>query len=108
MNEAAFAYYRHCESQSGAIDKKFMVALELVANELFDQTKTDNPRRNPEHIKAKILERRHNIQYSLDHAHKTEGCSSKGAKTAQTHYIEFSRYDQHAIRAFIYRKTRTQ
>ena len=68
FNEAAFAYHRHCLSVSDAINPKFLRTLELVADALFDEMQKEHPRMKPEYIKAKILERRYNIQYKLDHA----------------------------------------
>lgn len=74
MNEAAFAYHRHCLSRSGGINETFLRTLEFVADELFTEAKKEDPKTNPEYIKTKILERRYNIQYKLDHANMKEGC----------------------------------
>ena len=105
MNEASFAYHRHCLSQAEAINPTFLKTLEFVADELFAESKKDNPKMKPEYIKTKILERRYNIQYRLDHANMKEGCYSQASLTAKEHYQEFSNYKISDIRKFIDEKT---
>jgi hypothetical protein len=72
----------------------------------FTEAIRDNPGIKPEQIKAKILERRYNLQYRLDNANMKEGCSSKDSQLAKTHYVEFSRFDNGEIIRFIDEKTR--
>ena len=105
LNEGAFAYHRHCLSTTGAINPVFLKTLEFVADELFAESIKDNPTMNPDHIKAKILERRYKIQYGLDRANINEGCYSQASLRAKKHYHEFGQYDQLAIRKFIDEKT---
>ncbi len=73
QNEAAFAYHRHCLSPDKNINDTFLGTLTFVADELLAEVVKSAPNRDPEHIKAKILERRYNIQYKLDHAHMEVG-----------------------------------
>lgn len=101
LNEEAFAYHRHCLSKKGAINSTFLSTLEFVADELFAVSIEYNPKMEPDHIKAKILERRYKIQYGLDRANMNEGCYSKPSLRAKEHYKEFSNYDEVAIRKFI-------
>lgn len=105
MNEAAFAYHRHCLSKSDAINGTFLRTLEFVADELFAEAKKNKPKTDPEYIKTKILERRYNIQYRLDHANMNEGCYSQASLTAKEHYQEFSNYKKSEIRKFINEQT---
>ena len=105
MNESAFAYHRHCLSQTEELNATFLRTLEFVADELFDEAKKNDPKMNPEHIKTKILERRYNIQYRLDHANMKDGCYSQASMTAKEHYQEFSNYNTSQIRKFIDEQT---
>lgn len=105
MNEAAFAYHRHCLSQTDTINARFLRTLEFVADELLIESEKNSPRADPEYIRNKILERRYNIQYRTDHAHMNEGCSSKSSIKAKEHYQEFSNYKEPAIRKFIDERT---
>lgn len=105
MNESAFAYHRHCLSQTEELNSTFLRTLEFVVDELFDEAKRDDPDIDPEYIKTKILERRYNIQYRLDHANIKEGCYSQASMTAKEHYQEFSNYNTSQIRKFIDEKT---
>lgn len=75
--------------------------MESVADKLFDESIQSNPSIMPEQIKAKILERRYNLQYRFDNANMREGCSSNDSLMAKSHYIEFSRYDRSQIDEFI-------
>ena len=105
MNESAFAYHRHCLSRTDGINETFLRTLEFVADELFAEAKKNEPKANPEYIKTKILERRYNIQYRLDHANMKEGCYSQASITAKEHYQEFSNYNTSQIRKFIDEQT---
>ena len=105
MNEAAFAYHRHCLSETEAINPIFLKTLEFVANELIAESIKDTPKMRPEYIKTKILERRYSIQYSLDRANIKEGCYSQASLTAKEHYQEFSNYKNSEIRKFIDEQT---
>lgn len=105
MNESAFAYHRHCLSRTEDINETFLRTLEFVADELFAEAKKNEPKIDPEYIKTKILERRYNIQYRLDHANINEGCYSKASITAKEHYQEFSHYKLPAIHKFIEERT---
>ncbi len=105
MNESAFAHHRHCLSTKEPINPTFLKTLEFVADELFAESKKDNPKINPEYIKNKILERRYNIQYRLDHANMKEGCYSQASLVAKEHYQEFSNYNTSQIRKFIDEQT---
>ena len=79
MNEAAFAYHRHCLSQTESINATFLKTFEMVADELFAEARKNEPNIDPKYIKAKILERRYNAQYKLDHANIREGCHSQAS-----------------------------
>lgn len=105
MNESAFAYHRHCLNRTEKINTTFLKTLEFVADELFETARENTPRENPEHIKTKILERRYNIQYRLDHANIKEGCYTQASLMAKEHYQEFSNYDISEIRKFIDEQT---
>ena len=105
MNESAFAYHRHCLSQTEELNSTFLRTLEFVADELFAEAKNNDPKMNPEYIKTKILERRYSIQYRLDHANINDGCYSQASITAKEHYQEFSNYNISEIRKFIDEKT---
>lgn len=56
---------------------------------------------DPEYIKNKILERRYNIQFKLDHENMKYGCHTPAIEAAKVHYEEFSRYDRREISRFI-------
>jgi len=101
MNESAFAYHRHCLSQAEGINETFLRTLEFVADELFAEVKKSEPKIDPEYIKTKILERRYNIQYRLDHINIKEGCYSKAAMIAREQYQEFSNHKKSEILKFI-------
>ncbi len=105
LNEKAFAYHRHCLSQSESINPVFLENLELVANELFAQAKKDDPNMAPEYIKNKILERRYNLQYKLDYEHMNKGCYSSYLEEAKIHYQAFSHHTKKDVRAFIEERT---
>lgn len=75
--------------------------MEYVADELFAEAIRDNPGIKPEQIKAKILERRYNLQYRFDNANMKEGCASQDSELARAHYTEFSRFNQAEISHFI-------
>ena len=105
MNESAFAYHRHCLSRTEDINETFLRTLEFVADELFAEAKKEEPKTNPEYIKTKILERRYNIQYRLDHANMKEGCYSEASEIAKEHYQEFSNHNKSEIRKFIDERT---
>lgn len=105
MNEAAFAYHRHCLRTSEEINTTFLKTLEFVADELFAQAKKDDPGISPEYIKTKLLERRYNLQYRLDHENMKEGCHTPATDMAKAHYEEFSRYNKKEIRNFIDKHT---
>ncbi len=105
LNEAAFAYHRHCLS-SEVIDAKFLSALEFVADELFSELQKNEPDLKPEYLKNRILERRYDIQYALDRANIKDGCYSAASMGAKQHYQEFSHYKQSEIRQFIDEETR--
>jgi len=106
MNETAFAYHRHCLSTTEAINPTFLKTLEFVADELFIESIKNNPKMKPEYIKNRILERRYNIQYRLDHANMKDGCYSQASLTAKEHYQEFSNYKNSEIRKFIDEQTK--
>jgi hypothetical protein len=108
LNEAAFAYHRHCVSSSEQLNPKFLKTMEFVADELYTQAEKNNPTIKPEHIKGKILERRYKLQYSLDSENIKSGCGSGDSNLAKAHYVEFSRYDIPDIRLFIDENTRDQ
>lgn len=105
MNEEGFAYHRHCVSTTEAINAKFLKTLEVVANELFAESKKENPKTSPKHIKNQILSRRDKIQYNLDLANMKDGCYSQASLRAKEHYQEFSHYNKAAILKFINEKT---
>ncbi|MAI62918.1 MAG: hypothetical protein CBB87_10640 [Micavibrio sp. TMED27] len=105
INESAFAYHRHCLSQTEELNTTFLQTLEFVADELFDEAKKNEPKTKPEYIKTKILERRYNIQYRLDHANMKDGCYSQASLKAKEHYQEFSNYNTSQIRKFIDERT---
>lgn len=105
LNEAAFAYHRHCLSTTEGLNHTFLRTLEFVTDELFSEAKKNDPEVNPDYIKAKILERRYNEQYRLDHAHIKEGCSSQAAIIARQHYQEFSKHNESAIRKLVDEQT---
>lgn len=105
LNEAAFAYHRHCLSQEEGLNAVFLNNLEFVADELFAEIQKSDVRLKPDYIKTKILQRRYNIQYKLDRAHMVEGCYSPAIKTAKEHYIEFSRFGRSEVSKFIDEKT---
>lgn len=102
LNEAAFAYHRHCLSTTEGLNHTFLRTLEFVTDELFVEAQKNDPAVNPDYIKAKILERRYNEQYRLDHAHIKEGCNSQASIIAKQHYQEFSKYNETEIRKLIY------
>ncbi len=108
MNEAAYAYHRHCLSAEGEINKTFLRTMELVADELFDEGVKTNPSVKPEYIKARILERRYGLQYQFDSANIKEGCRSQDSERANAHYTEFSRFDRTQISHFISKETQEQ
>lgn len=108
LNEAAFAYQRHCLGRSEEIDQTFLKAMEFVADELFSEGIKNSPNVKPEYIKAKILERRYNIQYQLDNANIKEGCMSANSQLAQSHYKEFSRFNTAQVKQFIDEQTQDQ
>lgn len=101
LNERAFAYHRHCLSRAERINPKFLKTFEFVADELFEEAQKNEPNTKPEYIKTKIIERRYNIQYGLDHAHIQHGCHTQDIEIAKAHYEEFSRYNIQEIRDFI-------
>lgn len=101
LNEAAFAYHRHCLSRSENINETFLEMLEYVADELFAEAKKDDPGMDTEYIKTKILERRYNLQYRLDHENMKNGCYTPATEMAKAHYEEFSHYNSQKISAFI-------
>lgn len=105
MNEAAYAYHRHCLGADGEINRKFLSAMEFVADELYDEGVKTNPSVKPEQIKTKILERRYALQYKLDNTNLRKGCESKDSKMALAHYNEFSRFDRAQIGDFIAEQT---
>jgi hypothetical protein len=105
LNEAAFAYHRHCLSASEGLNETFLNTMEFVADELLDEGIKENPSIKPEQIRAKILERRYNLQYKFDNANMREGCFSKDSELAKTHYSEFSRFDRKQIENFITENT---
>lgn len=106
MNEAAFAYHRHCLSTSEDINPKFLKTLDVVADELFKQAQIDEPdMMSAEYIKTKILERRYNLQYKLDHAHIKRGCHSQSVGLAKAHYEEFSQFSIREVHIFIDEQT---
>lgn len=106
LNEAAFAYHRHCVStKQETINQTFLKTLEYVADELFAEAKKDEPRMDPEYIKTKILERRSNLQYRLDLENMKNGCRTPETEMAKAHYEEFSRYNRREISRFIDKKT---
>lgn len=100
MNEADFAYQRHCLNNSKGINKKFIETLDYVADELLAEATKENPSIDPEYIKAKILERRYNLQYKLDHENMMNGCNTSATDMAKAHYEEFSRYNRQEIHEF--------
>lgn len=105
LNEAAFAYHRHCLSTSQNISPQFMEVLDFVANELFAEARNESPGLDPRYIRSKILERRYRIQYKLDSDHIKEGCHSAATDMAQSHYEAFSNYSRQDIEGFIERET---
>ncbi len=105
LNEQAYAYHRHCLSQTERINATFLRTLELVADELFAEGRKVDPNVDPERIKAKILERRYNLQYEFDRANMKEGCSAKYKQGSQAHYEEFSRYSEEEILRFVDEQT---
>jgi len=106
MNEAAFAYHRHCLYPSVEINQKFLNTLEFVADELFAAGIKNDPKMNSDYIKSRILERRYNIQYGLDQANMQNGCNTPETDVAKAHYEEFSRYHRKEIIKFIAQQTR--
>ncbi len=100
-NEAALAYHRHCLSSLESVDQSFMRTLAFVENALLEQGIKDNPSISSQDIRDQIMERRYNIQYSLDHAHSKDGCGAAHVVLAQKHYEMFSRYDHADIAAYI-------
>ena len=102
MNEAAFAYHRHClNSEQGGINENFLRTLEFVADELFAEAVKNAPQTDTEYIKSKILKRRYNIQYNLDHAHMKEGCNSSNIDMAREHYKKFSQFNIMEVKKYI-------
>lgn len=101
LNEAAFAYQRQCQAESEGINETFLRNLEFVADELFAAAVQKDPQISPDQIKERILERRSTLQYKLDHFYMSNDCSSAGAKTAQAHYEEFSRFNKSEVSKFI-------
>ncbi|MGB4107028.1 MAG: hypothetical protein WBK55_04460 [Alphaproteobacteria bacterium] len=105
MNEAAFAYHRHCVGPKPVIDRSFVKTMKLVADELLAKAIVDNPQAKPEEIKSTIMERRYDLQYKLDTASMQDGCNSRDALIAKAHYEEFSRFDVNQINLFIEEQT---
>ena len=106
INEAAFAYHRHClNSENSGINVNFIRTSELVADALFADAVRKAPQADAQHIKAKILERRYNIQYKLDHVHMKEGCHSSSVKAARDHYEKFSKLNINEVKKYIEEQT---
>ncbi len=105
LNEAAFAYHRHCLSAGEDINSKFLSTRKFAADELLAESIKENPDIKPEQIQTKILERRYKLQYKLDNANMKEGCLSKDSELAKAHYIEFSRFNRVQIEKFITQQT---
>ncbi len=101
LNEAAFAYHRHCLAPAEKISPAFLKTLEIVADELFAQAIEDDPRISPKYIKTKILERRYNLQYSFDYNHMQEGCLPASIAEAKKHYQQLSSYNKTEVHNFI-------
>ncbi len=105
MNEMAFAYHRHCLSDDGGLNAKFLSTMEFVADALYDESLKTNPSIRPDYIKKKILERRYNIQYKLDKDNLQNGCQSGDSQTALAHYNEFSHFSRAQIGDLITERT---
>lgn len=106
MNEAAFAYHRHCLSTGGAIDETFLKSRDLVFQELLQEALADNPTMSPNYVRAKTMERQYNLQYRLDWANKNDGCYSKNAFIAKEHYQKLSNLEQAEILQYIDQQTK--
>jgi len=105
LNEAAYADHRHCVSETEAINDRFMKTVDFITDELLIEVQKEDPRRNEEFLRSRILERRYDLQYKLDLAHMNEGCSSPSSKQAQVHYNDFSRYSSSDVRQIIKERT---
>ena len=108
MNEAAFAYHRHCVGPNEKINSKFLRGLEFVADELYEAVQEDEPEMSTEFIKSRIMERRYSIQYSFDRAHIQGGCGSREYAKAKPHYEDFSTFSVSEIRKIVRRETKTK
>lgn len=103
LNEAAFAYHRHCIGQSEKLNSKFLRGMEVVADELYEAVLEDEPKMSTEFIKSRIIERRYSIQYRYDQAHIQYGCVATQYAKAREHYEEFSNLNISEIRKIIRR-----
>lgn len=104
LNEAAFAYQRHCLGNT-SMDPTFLHTLEFVADALFDVAKEEDPKASDAYLKSEIMDRRDKLQYALDLANMKDGCGTPDSKLAEAHYREFSRYTIADIDHFIREKT---
>lgn len=106
LNEAAFAYHRHCLAPQDQLNDAFLTTLRFVADELYAETMKNSPKISTEYLKDKILERRHAIQYNLDNTNIDQGCNTAATAEAKAHYEEFSRYNNKEIGHFIDEQTK--
>ena len=106
LNEAAFAYHRHCLERTDNINVNFLSTLEFVADELLAESIKTTPHMAPEDIVKKIVGRRDSIQYTLDLTNMKKGCHTSATEEAKAHYEEFSRYKRAEIIKFINEQTR--
>lgn len=101
LNEAGFAYHRHCLGANKPINAQFSNTLEFIEGELLIEALKNNPKASPASIKTKISERRYNLQYKLDSANIKKGCHSPASLQAREHYQNFSTYKKSKIRTII-------
>lgn len=101
LNDAAFAYQRHCLSDDGAVSQAFLRTFEFVAEELLAEAKKVNPRLDPISIKDRMQKRQESILYELDFTYMKQGCGTQAAKTASAHYERFSGLSREDVARFI-------
>ena len=87
-------------------NKQLMSTFDFVADEFPDEAIKTTPHMAPEDIVQKILGRRFNIQYNLDHTNMKEMCNTQATEMAKAHYEKFNLYKRSEIRKFIKEQTK--
>ncbi len=101
LNEAGYAYHRHCLSSSEGINDTFSETRDFVVKELIAEAVNQQLHANKESAGRKMLELQYELQYKLDRANMADGCYSKNSMVAREHYQEFSHMDKAEILMFI-------